>query len=345
MLEFKPEQGTLKLGTERMIIFRQRAMGALRGLMYEQLGAKLARALLCQFGYQCGQGDYLNLREIYGWETDMEALQSGAALHAWEGVVSSEHDHFDFDRETGRVHIDGRWINSYEAENHLKIIGRSDSPVCHSLTGYASGWLTALLGRPVLCIEHECMGMGHTHCQFEMRDAESWGTEADPWREALFSTQSSMVRTLEDKLRIIREQRRELQVLNERQRVAISELSTPILEIWDEILVLPLIGTIDSARGLAIMTKLLDAIVSGQARCVIIDITGVDMVDTHVSNTLLEVVQAASLLGTYCVITGINPSVAQTLVSLDAMLSGVVTLRDLKQGLRACLRFLAKQER
>lgn len=343
MLEFQPEQGKVMLGVERMLLFRQQAMGVLRRLMFEQLGTELARSLLSQFGYQCGQGDYEALSRMWQWETDMDALASGPVLHTWEGIVHAEPTHVDYDRERGRFDMAGEWTHSYEAEIHLEHLGRAEAPVCHSLTGYATGWASRFFGEPVICIETACVAKGDAKCRFELREADRWGPEADPWRRALSSTESSMVRTLEDQLRTIREQRRELEELNERQRLAIAELSTPIMEVWDEVLVLPIIGVVDSARSLTIMTRLLSAIAEGQARCVILDVTGVDVVDTQVSSSLVQVVRAAGLLGAHCVVTGINPSVAQSLVAIDAGLEDVVTLRDLKQGLRACLRFLAEE--
>jgi rsbT co-antagonist protein RsbR len=88
------------------------------------------------------------------------------------------------------------------------------------------------------------------------------------------------------------------------------------------------------------MDNLLEAIVKSQAKCVIIDITGVEIVDTRTADYLLKVVQAAHLLGTRCVLTGINPAVAQTLVEIGADLSTVKTLRNLKAGLLDSIKFI-----
>lgn len=124
------------------------------------------------------------------------------------------------------------------------------------------------------------------------------------------------------------------------QNEAIRELSTPVMEVWDDILVLPIVGTVDTRRSLDIMNALLEHLVAGHARCVIIDITGVEVVDTKTADYLLKVTRAARLLGTRCVLTGIRPAVAQTLVEIGADITEVATLRNLKEGLKDCLAFL-----
>jgi rsbT co-antagonist protein RsbR len=112
------------------------------------------------------------------------------------------------------------------------------------------------------------------------------------------------------------------------------------MEIWDDVLVLPIVGVVDTHRSMDIMSNLLERIVERQSKCVIIDVTGVEMVDTKTADYLLKVVRAAGLLGTRCVLTGLSPAVAQTLVEIGADLSEVRTLRNLKAGLLDCLRFL-----
>ena len=126
----------------------------------------------------------------------------------------------------------------------------------------------------------------------------------------------------------------------QRQQDAIRELSTPVMEVWEDVLVLPVVGIVDTRRSVEIMNNLLERIVETQARCIILDITGVEIVDTRTADYLLKVVSAARLLGGYCVLTGINPAVAQTLVEIGAELSEVKTLRNLKAGLLDCIRFL-----
>lgn len=126
--------------------------------------------------------------------------------------------------------------------------------------------------------------------------------------------------------------------LIERQRAAIVALSTPLLHVWDDVIALPLIGVIDQQRGEQIMERLLDEITRRRARFVILDVTGVEMVDTHTADHFLRVARAAALLGATCVMTGIRPAVAQTLVALGADLGSLVTKATLGEGLGECIR-------
>ena len=148
--------------------------------------------------------------------------------------------------------------------------------------------------------------------------------------DALDATDFSLTRELERKIALVEE-----------QAAAISELSTPVMEVWDDILVLPIVGVVDTKRSLDIMNNLLQRIVDTQSKCVIIDVTGVEVVDTKTADYLLKVVRASVLLGTRCVLTGLSPAVAQTLVEIGADLQEVTTLRNLKEGLKDCLRHLS----
>lgn len=128
---------------------------------------------------------------------------------------------------------------------------------------------------------------------------------------------------LEEKLNVI-----------ELQRQAIEELSTPIIKIWDQVLVLPLIGALDTRRSQNLTEALLTNIAFTQTKVAILDITGVPTVDSAVANHLLKTVSAVKLLGAECVVTGIKPEVAQTIVHLGVDLSGVETLANLSEGLK-----------
>jgi rsbT co-antagonist protein RsbR len=127
------------------------------------------------------------------------------------------------------------------------------------------------------------------------------------------------------------------------QAMAIAELSTPVIQLWDSVLALPLIGTVDSARAKQIMENLLSEIVKSKTSQVIIDITGVPVVDTGVADRLMRTVEAARLLGAECILTGISPAIAQTLVLVGIDLSGIQTRATLKNGLELALNNLNRQ--
>jgi rsbT co-antagonist protein RsbR len=131
--------------------------------------------------------------------------------------------------------------------------------------------------------------------------------------------------------------RRQMEIIT-RQREAMLELSTPVIQVWKGILTLPLIGTIDSYRARQVTEQLLDRIMSARALHVIIDITGVPVVDTNVANHLIKTIRAANLLGAQCALVGIGPEIAQTLVRLGVDLSGIETRGTLQDGLEWALR-------
>ncbi|MWV28926.1 STAS domain-containing protein [Aurantiacibacter rhizosphaerae] len=123
----------------------------------------------------------------------------------------------------------------------------------------------------------------------------------------------------------------------ERQRDEMLELSTPVVELWDKVLTLPLIGTLDSMRAQEVMESLLQAIVERQAEVVIVDITGVKTVDTQVAQHLLRTAAAVRLMGARCIISGISPKIAQTMVELGVDVGEVRTRSSIKNALTDAL--------
>ncbi len=331
LLTFDPENGRLLLGNERYLLFRQEAFAQLRKLLLAQLGPALFRSILSQFGFRCGHGDYEALSKGFAWDSEMDRMGAGPVMHTWEGIVRADPTFLEFDRERRHFHMKGTWKNSYEAEIHLREFGPSPTAVCHTLTGYASGWCSAFIGFDVIAIEPTCIAKGDSICTFHIQPPSAWGPQAAPWKEALSSTDYSLSKELEHKIATIEEQSR-----------AIRQLATPVIEVWDDILALPIIGRMDSARGAELLESTLSAITHRNARCVILDVTGVDTVDTFTAGQIINVARAAQLLGTYCVVTGVRSQIAHTLVSLGVELAGLRTLRTLKDGLRDCLRHLQK---
>nr|WP_329601615.1 STAS domain-containing protein [Paraburkholderia antibiotica] len=127
-----------------------------------------------------------------------------------------------------------------------------------------------------------------------------------------------------------------------RQQQELLELSTPVVQLWEGILALPLIGTLDSARTQVVMESLLQKIVDTGAAIAIIDITGVPTVDTLVAQHLLKTVAAARLMGADCIISGIRPQIAQTIVHLGVNLSNVITKATLADAFVVALQRTGK---
>jgi rsbT co-antagonist protein RsbR len=115
------------------------------------------------------------------------------------------------------------------------------------------------------------------------------------------------------------------------------ELSTPVVKLWEGVLALPLIGTLDSARTQVVMESLLESIVQTNSQVAIIDITGVPTVDTVVAQHLLKTVTAARLMGADCIISGVRPQIAQTIVHLGINLEDVITKAKLSDAFALAL--------
>jgi len=125
-----------------------------------------------------------------------------------------------------------------------------------------------------------------------------------------------------------------------RQQQEMMELSTPVVTLWNGVLALPLIGTLDSARTQVVMESLLQRIVDSGASIAILDITGVPTVDTLVAQHLLKTVAAARLMGADCIISGIRPQIAQTIVHLGVELNSVITKATLADAFAVALKRL-----
>ena len=134
---------------------------------------------------------------------------------------------------------------------------------------------------------------------------------------------------VEERERVIRE-----------QQAAIRELSTPVLQVRDQLLILPIIGVLDAQRARQLTEQLLDAIQTNRAKVVVIDITGVAAIDLAVANHLVQTVSAARLMGASAIITGLSSGIAQTLVDLGVDLSTMKTVGDLQGGLEEAERLL-----
>jgi rsbT co-antagonist protein RsbR len=134
-------------------------------------------------------------------------------------------------------------------------------------------------------------------------------------------------RELEDKLLIV-----------EKQRTAIRELSTPIIELWEGVLCLPVVGIMDTARSTEMTNSLLQAITAKKARYAIIDITGIEVMDTGTVDHFMRMAKSIRLLGAECALTGISPHIAQTVVQMGIEMEEITTERSLRDALSRFVR-------
>ncbi len=168
------------------------------------------------------------------------------------------------------------------------------------------------------------------------------------WSQSIYSPirddAGRIYRVVGTALDVTKRKQRELEELQKREAIieqqstTLNELSTPLLTISEQVVVMPLIGAMDSRRARQLMETLLSGVADAGAVIAILDITGVLMVDTQVANTLIRAAQAVKLLGAEVVLTGIRPEIAQTLVGLGVDLSEVVTRSTLQAGITYALR-------
>ncbi len=228
LLDFRPDQGVIRLHEQRVVILSAAAMGLMRKELVDTLGLDTARRVLLRFGFADGYHDAVNLRARSNWSRPVDGLRAGAMLHALEGIVLADVRRVEYDEETGRFEEEVRWHDSYEAEQHVHHYGKSSGTVCWSLVGYSSGFVSACLGREVYFREITCTGQGKQHCSAIGRDVSSWEAEAETIRadfqadslsqevERLREAVGRRLKELDRRERLLERRERELNLLRER---------------------------------------------------------------------------------------------------------------------------------
>lgn len=179
-LKFAPEDGRIWLDDERMILFHASVFSSLRREIIDTLGPEKARALFMRIGYSAGSRDATLAISIRGSSDPSDVFAVGPQLHALEGFVAVEPVRIDIDVERGVHYVEQIWHDSAEALAHIEAVGFSSEAVCWMQVGYASGFNSALFGRPILFKEIECSGTGAAHCRIIGKPLEEWSdSEAD----------------------------------------------------------------------------------------------------------------------------------------------------------------------
>lgn len=176
LIQASPRTGNNVLGNQRIITNPTNAMGILRHDLISTMGLDHTKAFLLRYGWNCGVSDGARIKEMQ-WASEKDILLAGPKMYMIHGYAYTEPQITRYDFENGKLHFEGILKNSYEAEQHIRLFGLSDIPVCYNLVGYASGYLSEIMGKQVIAKEVECEGKGDDHCRWVCKTAEEWDEE------------------------------------------------------------------------------------------------------------------------------------------------------------------------
>jgi len=214
LLEFRPEEGIIRLHEQRVVLQSAAALGLLRKELIDTLGNETARRLFLRFGYADGYHDAVSLRDRARWSSPVEGLRAGIVLHRLGGIVRAEITKLEHHATSAHFREEVVWHDSHVAEQHLHHYGTSENPVCWSLVGYASGYASACLRQEIYFRERQCIAQGRPHCAIVGKDAASWAEELETLRADFQG--GSLGREVERLRKIVH---RRLQEVDRRERV------------------------------------------------------------------------------------------------------------------------------
>lgn len=177
-LRFAPQQGRIWLDDQRMMLMHVSSLRALRQELIESLGKETARGLITRIGYQAGANDADMAKRLRCDASTYDHFLAGPQLVSLEGIVHCEPVTLDIDVSKGRYFGDFYLIDCAEAEAHIASYGISEEPSCWMLVGYACGYTSTFMGRPILWRETECRATGHPKCRVVGRPVEEWDEAA-----------------------------------------------------------------------------------------------------------------------------------------------------------------------
>ena len=200
-VHFCAKTGQIWLHEHRMLLVHAEAQASLRKELIETLGMDRARGLLTRMGYASGLRDAELARTRSQDCTEVEAFMTGPQLHTLEGIVHVTPVKLQLDRMAGRFYGEFLWENSWEGQWHRRHFGPHDEPVCWTQIGYACGYTSAFMGRPILYKETECVGMGDPNCRIIGKPVEEWDDASE--YEQFFHTESIAEQLIELQTQVV----------------------------------------------------------------------------------------------------------------------------------------------
>lgn len=194
LIRFSEGEGKIFLGDQRVVLVQASALGTLRQDLIQTLGMDRTKGFLTRYGYNIGANDAQKILQM-PWLSEKERLWAGPKMHGIIGHVFVQPLITEYDFQRGVLHFEGDWKDSYEAMEHIRLFGVSKEPVCHTLVGYASGYLSTIMGTKVIVREEACQGMGDDHCRWVGKTLEHWHGEVDG--ELIYYEERSLVRELD----------------------------------------------------------------------------------------------------------------------------------------------------
>jgi DNA-binding NtrC family response regulator len=208
LLELDSQNGLVRFAGQRALLFDAVAQGLLRKELIDTFGVRVARGILSRFGYVHGRRMAEAMRSQFQWDSDEDWRRAGPRIYALQGLFRLEVGPHGFAPDGGT------WHGSYEAEQHLLHLGRAEGPVCWTLCGLASGYLSFASGKEMVAVEDRCVGKGDSACRVAIKSLEDWGAGADPLtffkREGIDAALEEVTKSLKAAERKLRDRTRQL---------------------------------------------------------------------------------------------------------------------------------------
>ena len=215
LFEFDPKGGVMRFAGDRALIMDAVALGLLRRTLIDTVGLDAARGILTRFGYAHGRRTAITMKNAFPWDSDNEWRIAGGRLHKLQGLVVPAPVTSSLVSGPAPF-VENLWHDSYEAEQHLIHVGRSDEPVCWTQCGFASGYLSHANDREIYCIEVRCRGRGDAVCHMVCRPREDWSEDLAP--QLAYFDMSSLDAAVDKVTKKLRQTERQLR--SRRQQLA-----------------------------------------------------------------------------------------------------------------------------
>jgi two-component system, NtrC family, response regulator HydG len=206
--------------SSRIMVMGTRSLGQMQADMIRILGKENATAIMGRHGYEAGMATAMAMAELYDWDSDEEWFKAGAVLRSMAGLAHEKIFSLGFDKESGRFHMEGEWRDSLEATQFLRQHDQAAGAVCCILSGWASGYASACMGKEIWIQEISCRAQGNRVCRFEGRPVTDWRLlpENNPrflGRNSIEDTMSGMRNQLKQAWKEVEDHRAEIQSLRE----------------------------------------------------------------------------------------------------------------------------------